>query len=126
MKETPLISVVVPAYNMEKYIAQCIDNLIYQSYKHTEILIVDDGRPTIPPALSTNTRRKAHSPVDSGVSAARNKGIAAAQGEYIHFMDADDLLDLRLREMYKQLLTPISHGMQRIPFTSDIPLNHKD
>lgn len=103
MENSILISVVIPAYNAGDYIAQCIESLLCQSYKNLEIIVVDDG--------STDNTAQIVQPYpevkylyqpNSGVSAARNKGLDAALGEYIHFVDADDLLTLDFYEKMMQ------------------------
>lgn len=99
MENPILISVIVPAHNAGKYMAQCIDNLLCQTYKNLEIIIVDDGS-------TDNTARiiqqyptvKYIYQQNSGVSSARNRAMDAAIGEYIHFMDADDLINLAFYE----------------------------
>lgn len=95
MNNSTLISVIIPAHNAGTYLAQCIENLLHQTHEYLEIIVVDDGS-------TDDTARVAHQyptvkyiyQTNSGVSVARNTGIDAASGEYIHFMDADDLLDL--------------------------------
>ncbi len=92
MTNQPLISVIIPVYNREKYIKNCLDILLNQSYKNLEIIVVDDGSsdnsvkivkqyPAV--KLIQHTENK-------GQSVARNTGIDNATGKYIHFMDDDD------------------------------------
>lgn len=99
MNNFPLISVVVPAFNAEEYIVQCIENLLHQTYKNLEIIVVDDGSTDNTAQLTQqfSTVKYIHKK-NEGVSVARNTGIDAATGEYIHFMDADDLLNLEFYE----------------------------
>lgn len=93
----PTISVVVPCFNAAPYIAACIDSLCAQTFEDIEILIVDDGSTDGCGALADahallDARiRVLHQP-NAGVSAARNTGLATAQGTYICFVDADDTL----------------------------------
>lgn len=87
------VSVIVPAYNAEKTLDECLDSLLHQDYEDYEVIVVDDGS-------TDNTRGVAESHRDEklvyirqsngGVSAARNTGISRARGEYIAFCDADD------------------------------------
>lgn len=92
-----LVSVIVPVYNVEKYLAQCIDSIINQTYKNLEIILVNDGSPDnsgkIADDYATQDERiKVIHQKNSGVSAARNAGINRSIGDYICFADADDYL----------------------------------
>lgn len=103
---TPLISVIIPVYNVEKYLHRCLDSVIAQTYQNIEIICVDDG------SIDESGRicdkyavRDAHIKVihqeNQGLSAARNRGLDAAEGEYIAFVDSDDYI---LEDMYKKML----------------------
>lgn len=93
-----LISIIVPVYNSEKYIEQCIQSLVQQTYHNIEIIIVDDGS-----VDGTETIARYYQSVDSrikyvyqnnlGVSEARNRGLEYSTGEYIMFVDSDDWID---------------------------------
>jgi glycosyltransferase involved in cell wall biosynthesis len=88
------ISVVIPVFNGEKWVAQCVENMLAQSHKDLEVIVVDDG------STDRSAEIAARYPVtllrqpNSGVSAARNRGLAEATGDYIHFMDVDDSINL--------------------------------
>lgn len=87
----PVVSVVIPVYNGEKYLESCLENLMSQTYKSIDIIVVDD-RSTDQSAEITRkypVRLISHEK-NLGPSAARNTGIDAAKGKYIHFMDVDD------------------------------------
>ena len=93
MKE--LVSVIIPAYNVQKYIDNCIQSVLAQTYKNIEIIIVDDGSTdnTLKKSLrfsEMDHRVKVFSQKNAGVSSARNKGLANAKGKYICFVDSDD------------------------------------
>ena len=93
----PEISIVIPVYNVEKYIRQCIDSVIKQSELDMEIIAVDDGSPDGCPAIlddyaSKDTRIRVIHQKNSGVSEARNRGIEAANGKWVYFVDSDDWL----------------------------------
>lgn len=91
MKNRPLVSVIVPIYNGEKYIASCLENIIAQTYKNLEIIVVDDGSTDQSSDIANKYPIKLIShDKNRGLSAARNTGIDAAKGDYIHFMDVDD------------------------------------
>ena len=94
-KKTPLISIIVPIYNVENYLERCINSLIAQTYKNIEIILVDDGSTdnslNICNAYSKKDKRiKIIHQKNGGVSDARNKGISFSHGEYITFVDSDD------------------------------------
>ncbi len=89
------ISVVVPVYNGEKYLAQCLEMLLAQSYTELEIIVVNDG--SMDGTAQVVERYPSikylhHS--NRGLSATRNRGAEAATGDYIHFLDVDDLINL--------------------------------
>jgi glycosyltransferase involved in cell wall biosynthesis len=89
------ISVVIPAYNAEKYIGQCIEGILHQTHKDLEIIVVDDGSTDRTAEIATAySEVKLISQTNQGQSVARNVGAAAATGDYIHFMDADDLVNI--------------------------------
>ena len=91
----PLISVVVPIYNVEKYLERCVESLRSQTYENLEIILVDDGSPDGCPAIcdayvKKDARIQVIHQVNAGLSRARNAGIDIAGGEYIAFVDSDD------------------------------------
>ncbi len=99
MQSNFLISVVVPMYNAERFIAKCLEHLIHQTYKNLEIIIVDDGSKDGSVAIcnkyaANDKRIKIISQKNAGPSVALNTGMAAAHGEYIHFHDHDDFVNL--------------------------------
>lgn len=94
----PAVSVVIPVYNSAKYLRECIDSVIAQTFTDWEIVAVDDGSPDESPAIldeyaQKDSRIKVIHKKNGGVSAARNDGLEAAGGEYILFVDSDDFLD---------------------------------
>ncbi|MFO7537083.1 MAG: glycosyltransferase [Chloroflexota bacterium] len=90
----PLVSVIIPAYNCAAYIAQTVDSVLAQTYAHCEIIVVDDGSTdeTAHVLAPYNGRIHLARQQNQGVSAARNHGLCLAQGDYLLFLDADDLL----------------------------------
>ena len=101
-----LLSVIVPVYNVEKFINDCIDSILGQSYKNIELILVDDGSTDSSGEIcdkycSVDKRVKVIHQNNKGCSAARNAGIANAKGNLIAFMDADDLID---QDMYEVLI----------------------
>ena len=89
------VSIIVPIYNVEKYIKRCIESLIIQKYKNIEIILVDDGSTDNSADIIDDFAQFDHRIIvlhkkNQGVSAARNSGIEIASGEYIMFVDGDD------------------------------------
>jgi glycosyltransferase involved in cell wall biosynthesis len=88
----PLVSVIVPVYNGERYLAEALDSVLKQDYRPLEVLVVDDGS-TDNSAQIARSYGQVHciQQPNQGVSAARNAGIAASHGEFISFLDQDDV-----------------------------------
>ena len=90
-----MLSFIVPVYNVEEYLDECLHSLRLQEYRNVEIICVDDGSPDNSVAIVRRHRLKdprvrlVRRP-NGGLSAARNTGVAAARGEYIAFVDSDD------------------------------------
>ncbi len=105
MAKDPLISVVIPVYNGEMYVKPCLENLMAQTYKNLEIIVIDDGSTDRSGEIaSTFPVEVVQMPQNSGLSAARNKGMEVAKGSYIHFMDVDDAINA---DFYKALAEAI-------------------
>lgn len=101
------LSVIVPIYNVEEYLDECIKSIVKQTYKNLEIILVDDGSPDHCPELcdiwtEKDSRIKVIHKENGGVSSARNAGLDAAAGDFIAFVDSDDYLD---SDMYEIMLT---------------------
>lgn len=91
---TPLISVIIPAFNSEKTIRETIETVLNQTFSNFEIIVINDGSEDLTLNVVNSIkdpRIKVFSYTNSGVSASRNRGIAQAAGEFISFLDADDL-----------------------------------
>lgn len=101
---TPLISVVIPVYNIEEYLERCVKSVCGQTYTNLEIILVDDGSTDSSGKLCDNLAQKDdrikvfHKP-NGGSSSARNLGISKAQGEYIGFVDSDDYISADMYEL---------------------------
>lgn len=103
MVKKPLISIVIPVYNVESYLSQCLDSLVLQNINDFEVILVNDG--STDNSLSICEKYSSMLPNckiieqnNEGVSAARNKGIQHASGSYLYFMDSDDWLDVNFIE----------------------------
>jgi len=110
------VSIVLPVYNVEKYLDRCINSIINQSYKNLELIIVNDGSTDASKYIcdyykNKDTRIKVIDQDNSGVSAARNSGIELASGEYIQFVDADDYLE---KQMTEKLISSIKMDTQLV------------
>jgi glycosyltransferase involved in cell wall biosynthesis len=94
----PVISVIIPIYNVEKYVEKCVLSVLNQTYKNIEVFLIDDGSPDQSGVIADRCAEKdlrvrvVHTQ-NKGVSAARNLGIDKAKGEWIVFVDGDDYLD---------------------------------
>lgn len=96
-----LISVIVPVYKVEKYLRECIDSILAQTYTNFECIIVDDGSPDSCPAICDeyairDSRVRVIHQVNKGVSTARNVALDSAAGEWIMFVDGDDFIDAEM------------------------------
>lgn len=94
----PLISIIVPVYNVEEYLSKCLDSIVNQTYKNLEIILIDDGSTDNSGIICDeysegDTRIKVIHKKNKGVSNTRNIGIENASGEYILFVDADDEIE---------------------------------
>ena len=89
----PNVSVIIPAYNAEAFIADTVQSVLDQTYQDFEIIVVDDGSKdgTVAALEPFGSRVHVHTQTNGGVARARNAGVALASGEFIAFLDADDL-----------------------------------
>lgn len=106
----PLISVIIPIYNVECYLKTCIDSIVNQTYSNLEIILVDDGSPDKCPEIcdeyaKKDNRVKVIHQENGGLAHARNVGIANSNGEYLTFVDSDDYVsDDYVESLYKGLI----------------------
>ena len=112
MKE--LISIIVPVYNVEQYLADCLVSIINQTYKKLEIILVDDGRTDNSGKICDEYLKKDGRIIvihkeNGSVSSARNAGLYIAKGAYIGFVDPDDFITC---DMYEKLYCNLKNLMQ--------------
>lgn len=120
----PKVSVVVPVYNTEKYLKECVDSIRNQTYTNLEIILVDDGSKDSSPQLcdafqQIDNRIKVLHKENEGAGLSRNKGIEIATGEYIFFVDSDDYIKSNLVEkcmdaISGNLSAMVMYGIQNV------------
>lgn len=103
------VSVIVPVYNVERYIGRCVESLMQQDFENIQIILVDDGSPDksfeiISELAKQDKRIIVIQQKNSGVSAARNRGIEASDGDYLMFVDGDDYVDKNYVSYFVNLL----------------------
>lgn len=96
----PLITIIIPVYNTEKYIRQCLDSVVNQTYKNIEIIVINDASTDYSYTILKRYDKEhkniklINNYINLGVSASRNIGLNAANGDYIYFLDSDDYIEL--------------------------------
>ena len=110
------ISIVVPIYNTEKYLDECIESIVNQTYKNLEIILIDDGSKDKSPQMcdewaKKDNRIKIIHKSNEGAGASRNRGIAVATGKFIYFVDSDDYIDPTLVEKCLNAISKSSSAM---------------
>lgn len=105
-----MISVIVPVYNVEKYLERCVKSIVAQTYTDLEILLIDDGSTDKSGKMcddfqQTDSRIKAFHKQNGGLSDTRNYGIEHSAGEFISFVDSDDYIDEKMLETLHRLIT---------------------
>ena len=101
----PLISVIVPVYKVEPYLARCIDSILAQTFTDFELILIDDGSPDNCGRIcdeysQKNNRIQVIHKENGGLSSARNAGMEICKGDYIYFIDSDDWIE---PDMYEKL-----------------------
>ena len=104
----PKFSIIVPVYNVEKYIKNCLDSIEKQTFKDYEVIIVNDGSTDSSMDVVKDYDFKIINQKNKGLSAARNRGVKEASGEYLLFIDSDDYID-------KDLLKKINESLKNNP-----------
>lgn len=104
--ENPLVSIIIPVYNIEKYIERCVESILEQSYTNLQILLINDGSKDRSGAIceklkKRDSRIEVYHKVNGGLSDARNYGILHANGKYLSFIDGDDWIE---KEYIEKLL----------------------
>ena len=126
-----LISVIVPVYNVEKYLNRCVDSIINQTYKNLEIILVDDGSPDncgkiCDEYAKKDKRIKVIHKENGGQSDARNKGIEIAKGKYVGFVDSDDWIDKNMYEILYKNITKYNCDLSTCNFIRTYQKNSRE
>jgi glycosyltransferase involved in cell wall biosynthesis len=93
MKETPLVSVIIPVYNYDRYLAEAIESVLNQTYRNREVIVVDDGSTDQSGEVARGFADRGVrycAQIHAGIGPTRNKGVEVSQGDFIAFLDADD------------------------------------
>lgn len=130
--QTPLISIIIPVYNVEKYLSECLDSVIAQTYQNWEAICVNDGSPDncaeiLNKYASKDNRIKVFSKPNGGLSDARNFGLKHTKGEYIAFLDSDDKWHPQLLDIANYLREQCNADLVNFDFFKDLggDINYK-
>lgn len=120
------ISIIVPIYKVEKYLRQCIDSIINQTYKALEIILVDDGSPDSCPEIcdeyaKNDSRIKVVHKKNGGLMSARQAGLGVATGEYVGFVDGDDWIKPEMYARFAEAIEKYSPDMALCEFFFSYP-----
>ena len=115
---TPLVTIIVPVYNSEKYISRCIQKLLNQTYHNLQIILVNDGstdRSLDICGMINDYRVEVYTKENGGASSARNVGLVHRKGEYVLFVDSDDYLKVNAVEILVSAAVSGSVTLSNIP-----------
>lgn len=100
INESPIVSIIMPVFNVEKYLSKSIESVLKQDYRNFELIIINDGSTDhslrVATAFQKDSRVKIHNISNQGLSHARNVGVKKAIGKYIYFIDSDDVIETKL------------------------------
>lgn len=121
------VSIVIPVYNVEKYLRECLDSILNQTLKEFEVILVDDGSPDNSGIIcdeyaNRDSRFKVIHKINAGVSAARNTGLKEAKGKWVTFIDSDDFVE---KTFLENLYQPITEGL-KVDFVQGGCVNYKN
>lgn len=125
-----LVSIIIPVYNLENYIENCLKSISAQTYKNIEIICVDDGSKdnsadVVRDYAKSDNRVRYVYQENAGVSAARNKGIAEAKGDYLMFVDGDDYMHYRAVEIFLNCIKNSSFSIVCAPEVSTLKMDEE-
>lgn len=124
MSQTPEISIIVPIYNVEKYLRRCLDSIEAQTFRDWECILVNDGSPDGSEAIceefvKRDSRFLLINRENGGISATRNDGLSAARGKYIGFVDPDDWTEPKLFSRLHELITRYDADVAQVGFWNE-------
>ena len=124
----PKVSIIVPIYNVESYLSQCLDSILAQSFRDYELILVDDGSTDSSGELAeryaaSDRRIKQIHKINGGLSSARNAGLDMASGDYIYFADSDDFID---ESLLSKTVPYMDKGYDLVAFNYRYVENHLD
>lgn len=130
MNNIPLVSVIIPIYNADKYLSTCIDSVLEQTYQNLEIILVDDGSQDSSGEIcdrysKIDFRVKVIHQKNQGLASARNSGFQQSKGKYIYFIDSDDCMHRDLIKIAVQLAVEKHTGMVQINY-KNVPEDFSD
>jgi len=120
----PLVTVIIPAYNSKKYLRECLDSVLHQTYSNLQILLINDGSTDTTLSIfkeyeKNDTRIEIYSQNNRGVSSSRNLGVANANGVYVTFVDSDDWLEYDAIENMLNVITAEDSDCVRTTYYSN-------
>lgn len=130
MTEQGLISIIVPVYNGEKYLIDCLDSILGQTYRHLEIIVVDDGSTDrsgeiLQEYSQKDNRIRVVAQENQGLSSARNTGLECATGDYVVFLDSDDWIDDKTCNAAFQMIADTNADIVLWSYVREYPASSK-
>ncbi len=122
--ENPKISIIVPVYNMEAYLKECLESIRSQTFSDWECILVDDGSSDLSPTIcdeyvNIDSRFKVIHKENGGLSSARNSALRVAKGEFIGFVDSDDWLEPKMYELLFNLINEYDADIASVGFVKE-------
>lgn len=130
MQNRALISILIPVYNAQHFLAECLESVLCQTYKHLEIICIDDGSTDNSPAILRNyakrdKRIRVFYQKNRGTACTRNRLLTKTRGEYFAFIDADDKVSAQyIEKLYRVAITHQSDIVRSLYYLNDITTHH--
>ena len=123
MQKKPRFSIIVPVYNVEKYLKRCLDSISKQSFTDYEVIIVNDGSTDNSSSIISKYPYKAINQENQGLSMARNNGVKVSRGDYLIFLDSDDYIE---KDLLKEINESLSNNPDLVRFQIKEVFDNKD